>query len=98
MSWVRVKEDGTKVTTPTWVVIPCILIGTATPLALIWVLLIEHGSRRWGLSIATLYLAAAATRVLFMCEKHERTDRSTFGQAKFTDDRSDAARAGLSGD
>lgn len=98
MSWVRIKEDGTKVTTPTWVVIPCGLIGAGSALGLCWVLLFENGSRRWLLAIAILCLAAAATRLLFLCETHEHSDRSTFGRAKFTEDRGDAARAGLSGD
>jgi hypothetical protein len=98
MSWVRIKEDGTKVTTPTWAVIPCWLIGTASPLALIWVLLFEAGSRRWAFVIAILCLAAVAIRALVMCEKHEHADRSTFGRAKFTGGRSEAGRAGLSGD
>ena len=98
MSWVRIREDGTKVTTPSWVVVPCTVIGAGMALGLCWALLFEQGSRRWGMVIAIFCLAGAAIRLLFLCEKHEHLDRSTFGRARFTADRGEAARAGLSGD
>jgi hypothetical protein len=97
MSWVRIKGD-TRITTPGWVIIPCAVIGWGGGAALCWVLLFERGERQIGLLIATVCLMLAGVIALHLCEKRERIDRAVFGGARFAADRSEAARAGLSGD
>lgn len=97
MSWVRIK-DGTKITTPTWVVIPCACIGWGGGAALFWLVLFERGTRQIALLFATVCLMLAGVIALHLCEKRERTDRSVFGGARFSADRNEADRAGLSGD
>ncbi len=98
MNWVRVKGDGTKITTPRGLIIPCALVGWGCGAAFSWVLLFERGARQMGLLFATACLTAAAVIGLHLFEKRERPDRAVFGGARFSSERSEADRAGLSSD
>lgn len=98
MNWVRIKADGTKITTPRWVIIPCALLGWSSAAAVCWVVLLEHGARQIGLLFAIVCLTTAAVIALHRFEKRERPGRSVFGGARFARERSEAERAGLTGD